>query len=157
MRYLYSYFFLFFCFLHTKSFAVNCQVVTNPILVFGNYNPTVAGNYDTKTTIKILCRPDGIGGLITLRVKTAAITVGKDLLVMKNSKNENMNFRLYKDQNYSIPIDDNTELFKYVGIFRSEKNFEIIIFGRIYSFQNIGIGNYQINLPISIEWRNGPN
>lgn len=154
MRFLFIF---LFCFLNTKSFAVNCQAVINPSLIFGNYNPTVAGNYDTKTTIKILCRPDGIGGLVTLRVKTAAIVENKNFRIMKNSKNENMNFRLYKDQNYLIPIDDNTELLKYVGIFRSEKNFEIMIFGRIYPFQNIGTGNYQINLPISIEWRNGPN
>jgi spore coat protein U-like protein len=129
----------------------------NTSLVFENYNPTVAANYDTKTIIRIFCKPEGARGLATIKVKTMGSAEGSDLRIMKNSKNDSLKFNLYQDQNFSKIIDNNTIIFRITGFFNTERDFEILIYGRILPFQNIGVGNYQMNLPIVVEWNNGPN
>ena len=151
-----SYIFLLL-FLNSNSFGVNCQPFMNPLLVFGSYSPTAAGNYETRTSLKIICRPEGPRGLVTIKVKTVGSSNSENFRIMKNEKNDNLKFNIYLDPNYSKLIDNNTMLLKTTGFFNTEREFEIIIYGRILPFQNVSIGSYQINLPITIEWSSGPN
>ena len=159
MRSLFKYpvFIFLLFFFNSYGYAVTCQVFMNTSLVFENYNPTVAANYDTKTIIRIFCKPEGSRGLATIKVKTVGSYGGSDSWIMKNSKNESLKFNLYQDQNFSKTIDNNTIIFRTTGFFNTERDFEISIYGRILPFQNIGVGNYQMNLPIVVEWNNGPN
>jgi spore coat protein U-like protein len=153
----YPVFIFLLFFFNSYGYAVTCQVFMNTSMVFENYNPTVAANYDTKTSIRIFCKPEGSRGLATIKVKTVGSSEGSDFRIMKNSKNESLKFNLYQDQNFSKIIDNNTIIFRTTGFFNTERDFEILIYGKILPFQNIGVGNYQMNLPILVEWNNGPN
>ena len=87
MRSLFKYpvFIFLLFFFNSHGYAVTCQVFINTSLVFGNYNPTVAANYDTKTIIRIFCKPEGSRGLATIKVKTVGSSEGSDFRIMKNS------------------------------------------------------------------------
>ncbi len=135
--------------------AMDCSSAISPQMSFGNYSPNVSGLYDAKTIITIACIPGGSRGIKTLTVSIVDAADNKNYRSMVNSKNEIIRFNLYSDPNFTQIIKKNSDLLKVTDFFNNRIEYEIKLYGKIEPLQNVGVGNYSLNIPISIEWLNG--
>jgi spore coat protein U-like protein len=128
------------------SAAMVCMGESEPLLVFGAYDPNTREHYDIQTVFHIHCMPAYRGEALNLRVRLNGIDPGP--LKMRHSETgEWLNFSVYRDPARSQPIDALNDIQMSLPLV-VPMTLSIPVYGRIPARQNVSVGSY--HLPVSV-------
>lgn len=136
-----------------KAEAIECQLLSTPILVFGVYDPLASRPLESDTVFQIDCQAATTGEQAAFRISLLGASSGGALRVLQGSgSGEKLSFSLYRDARRTIALAEDG----WIAINETivgRKTFSIPLYGQIFAGQrHVGAGNYYASIMLSVEY-----
>lgn len=135
-------------FIAPSASATTCTITSSPGVDFGSYDPVTGTQADGASTVQVSCNGNAT---VTLAISSGPGSFGmRQLLGLGDS----LNYNLYTDATRQTVWGDGTGGTQTVSLtIRGAPRTGIFtVYGRIFSGQDVGVGNYSASLVMTVNF-----